>query len=327
MSSLKKQLYCLLLGFLSFNVFAEKASYDDLMQAFDSKYVLVDTRRAQACFSLSDGDVKAITKSRKCDEVEEIFITRRGAICITTRSREDCRRVRVLSSGAYAFGGAKRPITIYDSEHELFGNRRLGKESKKNKASGRLEVKDQSPWSFPKSLKSIMTEACVKESRIRLNYAFSNLGIKTRDFCNCIPNKTPQFYKSFDDFILISQDKQKMKTKKISVEIASQCISELMSNTDVKESNKASSNDQQKSLIKSVTGSGFFITSEEVVTNHHVVNNCKSIFVNTNNENISASVIAYSRERDIAVLRVDNAVQSCNVAMLRDGERATMLLL
>jgi hypothetical protein len=119
MSSLRKQLYCLILGFLSFNVFAEKVSYDDLMQAFDSKYVLVDTKRAQACFSLSNGDVKAITKSRKCDEVEEIFITRRGAICITTRSREDCRRVRVTENGSYVFGGKRRPIKIYNSRKEL----------------------------------------------------------------------------------------------------------------------------------------------------------------------------------------------------------------
>jgi S1-C subfamily serine protease len=163
-----------------------------------------------------------------------------------------------------------------------------------------------------------MTEACEKEARIRPNNDLSDRGIKTRDFCNCLPNKVPQFVKSFDDFILTSQDKQKAKT--LAVGIASQCILELMSSTDVKESNKASSNDQQKPLVKSITGSGFFITSEEVVTNHHVVNNCKSIFVNTNNENIFASVIAHSKEKDIAILRVDNAIQSCNVATLRDGK-------
>ena len=315
---MKKYLYLILLVVLSFNVFAKKASYNDLMRAFSDNYVFVDTGRTQACFSLFNGDIQVITKSSKCDEVKKIFISHRGALCITTRSNEDCRKVRILTNGGYAFGGAKRPITIYDSEHELLGKRRLDKERKMKQEGSRLEDNGQSPWVFPETLKSIMIEACEKEAHIRPNNNLSDRGIKTRDFCNCIPNKTPKFFKSFDDFILTSQDKQKSEI--ISLRVASQCVLELMSSTDVKESNKVSSSDQQKPLVKSVTGSGFFITSEELVTNHHVVNNCKSIFVNINNENISASVIAHSKEKDIAILRVDDAVQSCNVATLRDGK-------
>jgi len=54
------------------------------------------------------------------------------------------------------------------------------------------------------------------------------------------------------------------------------------------------------------TGSGFYINGQgNLITNHHVIHGCRKIVVLTRGERLPATLIAYDREDDLAVLRTD----------------------
>jgi S1-C subfamily serine protease len=80
--------------------------------------------------------------------------------------------------------------------------------------------------------------------------------------------------------------------------------------------------------MKMVTGSGFFITSDIVLTNHHVIENAQNIEVTFNNQiKVPASILAVDKTNDLALLKVvglEKAVHPLllgNSAAVREGAK------
>ncbi len=222
----------LLLIFISFNVFAEKLNYEDLIQAFSGKYILIETDKIKACFSI-DKDVKVVEKSNKCDLIKKIIITDRGAVCIVIKSKKDCRKVRVLPNGNYAFGGAKHPITIYNSIDNLvdykISNQSPVKVSTVNNATiGQNKGNALKPsWNLPKFYKSEAIQSCIKDmEESKLQRASSILDIEKRDFCKCVSSQPPYFFESFSDYIDMAI-KDKKNFLNIAAKMALKCAVKL----------------------------------------------------------------------------------------------------
>ena len=110
----------------------EKATREELMEAFDGKYITVDAGTSLACFKVSGNKIKVINHKSKCADVDGVSIRRKGGICIEFPNKERCARVRVLSNGDFAMGKKLRPIAIYDSRRKMLG------------ASGKVDNKNES---------------------------------------------------------------------------------------------------------------------------------------------------------------------------------------
>jgi S1-C subfamily serine protease len=86
--------------------------------------------------------------------------------------------------------------------------------------------------------------------------------------------------------------------------------------------------EKEKPAVKITTGSGFFITQDIVVTNHHVIKNAQQIEVTFNHEiKLPASVLIADTANDLALLKVvglEKAVhplQLGNSAAVREGSK------
>jgi tetratricopeptide (TPR) repeat protein len=120
---------------------AEKASYEELFEAFDGKSILIDGKVSQSCFTVDGDSVKPIVIKGKCDQIVGVTISRRGELCVETQKRERCARVRKLDNGNFAWGGSLRKITIFNVANLLSpeiqtinteGNSRLAREYYRN---------------------------------------------------------------------------------------------------------------------------------------------------------------------------------------------------
>ena len=117
-----KKLFSVLVILISTNsLSAEKATREDLLEAFNGKYILVDSQSKQACFSLLGNTIDIIQQKGKCDQYIDISISRRGALCLEDKRKERCAKVRILSNGDFAWGKSRRPITIFSSHGQLTG--------------------------------------------------------------------------------------------------------------------------------------------------------------------------------------------------------------
>ena len=117
-----KKLFFVLVILISTNsLSAEKATREDLLEAFNGKYILVDSQSKQACFSLLGNTIDVIQQKGKCDQYIDISISRRGALCLEDKRKERCAKVRILSNGDFAWGKSRRPITIFGSHSQLTG--------------------------------------------------------------------------------------------------------------------------------------------------------------------------------------------------------------
>ena len=117
-----KKLFAVLVILISTNLLsAEKANREDLLEAFNDKYILVDGQSKQACFSLLGSTIEIIQQKGKCDQYIDISISRRGVLCLEDKRKERCAKVRILSNGDFAWGKSRRPITIFDSHSQLTG--------------------------------------------------------------------------------------------------------------------------------------------------------------------------------------------------------------
>ena len=117
-----KKLFAVLVILISTNLLsAEKANREDLLEAFNGKYILVDAQSKQACFSLLGNTIEIIQQKGKCDQYIDISISRRGALCLEDKRKERCAKVRILSNGDFAWGKSRRPITIFDFRMQLTG--------------------------------------------------------------------------------------------------------------------------------------------------------------------------------------------------------------
>ena len=101
---------------------AGKANREELLEAFDGKFVLISGQSRQACFSIQGNSIDIIKQKGKCDDFISISISGRGAVCLETNKRERCAKVRVLSNGDFAWGKSRIPITIFDSRMQLTGS-------------------------------------------------------------------------------------------------------------------------------------------------------------------------------------------------------------
>ena len=117
-----KKLFAVLVILISTNLLsAEKANREDLLEAFNGKYILVDSQSKQACFSLLGNTIEIIQQKGRCDQYIDISISRRGALCLEDKRKERCAKVRILSNGDFAWGKSRRLITIFDSHSQLTG--------------------------------------------------------------------------------------------------------------------------------------------------------------------------------------------------------------
>jgi S1-C subfamily serine protease len=81
--------------------------------------------------------------------------------------------------------------------------------------------------------------------------------------------------------------------------------------------------ESEKPAVKLTTGSGFFITPEIVVTNHHVIKNAQKIEVTFNHEiKVPASIIAVDKANDVALLKVTGLEKAVHPLLL--GNSATV---
>lgn len=100
----------------------EKATKEELIEAFDGKYITVgDHNSALVCFKVDGNQVKAINHPSKCAEVVSVYISAKGRICAEFTDKERCGKVRILSNGDFAFGSKLRPVTISESKRQMLG--------------------------------------------------------------------------------------------------------------------------------------------------------------------------------------------------------------
>ena len=117
-----KKLFTVLVILISTNLLsAEKANREDLIEAFDGKYISFEMRSSLVCFKVDGNKVKVVKHQSKCADIEEVSIRRKGAICIEFPNKERCARVRILSNGDFALGKKLRPIYIHDNKTKMFG--------------------------------------------------------------------------------------------------------------------------------------------------------------------------------------------------------------
>ena len=117
-----KKLFTVLVILISTNLLsAEKANREDLIEAFDGKYISFEMRSSLVCFKVDGNKVKVVKHQSKCADIEEVSIRRKGAICIEFPNKERCARVRVLSNGDFALGKKLRPIYIHDNKIKMLG--------------------------------------------------------------------------------------------------------------------------------------------------------------------------------------------------------------
>jgi len=119
-----KLIAVLLLSFLlqTNAISAQKASRGELIEAFEGRFIVVEGRSHRACFTVNGNSINGINEGNRCDQLAEIDINHRGLLCIEdTDGDSDCRRVRILSNGDFAWGRQKLPITIYETLEDLTG--------------------------------------------------------------------------------------------------------------------------------------------------------------------------------------------------------------
>lgn len=76
--------------------------------------------------------------------------------------------------------------------------------------------------------------------------------------------------------------------------------------TILKNSIFAGSPDISQRTMSASSGSGFAVSERGyIITNHHVINGCKNIFIHTDGMEVPAKIIAYDKQNDLALLRGD----------------------
>ena len=109
-----RYLVILLAVLFQFNALAtEKVSKDDLLEAFNDKYIVVSTDRSLACFKGRQNSIE----NYKCAKAKDVWLRGdSGTLCIEFKDRDRCGRVRILDSGDYVWGSKKHSINIFTSK-------------------------------------------------------------------------------------------------------------------------------------------------------------------------------------------------------------------
>ena len=73
-----------------------------------------------------------------------------------------------------------------------------------------------------------------------------------------------------------------------------------------KEKKKPEVSPDDNKVVPAGSGSGFFVSSEgHIITNHHVIDGCKTTKVSFNGNQIEAKILAVDKVNDIAILKTD----------------------
>ncbi len=101
--------------------------------------------------------------------------------------------------------------------------------------------------------------------------------------------------------------------KKISILLANSFVSEPKAaepNSASSDDSQQKSNEPQKNLPSSGTGTGFKVTDEgHVLTNFHVAGRCKKVFLSKPGEiSVAAQVVAVDETNDLALLKADRLI-------------------
>jgi len=154
----------------------EKASREDLIEAFDGKYISIEMRKSLVCFKVDGNKIKVVNHESKCADVEDISIRKKGAICIEFPSKEKCNRIRVLTNGDFAMGKRLRPIYIFDSKKEMLGSlskvddNNVSKLAKKQYKKGSKLYKRKKYWEAVELFKK---SAELGHSKAQSRYAYA----------------------------------------------------------------------------------------------------------------------------------------------------------
>jgi hypothetical protein len=96
----------------------EKANRDQLLEVFNSKYVVINLKRSPVCFK---GQVDSIFY-QKCGQSTDVWIRESGSLCVEFKYKDRCGKVRMLENGGYAWGSQLRPISIFNTKKSMFMN-------------------------------------------------------------------------------------------------------------------------------------------------------------------------------------------------------------
>jgi len=129
----------ILLIFFTINAPAlEIASKGDLLNAFNGKYITVDTGRSLACFVANRNSIEVIRNGSCAKSLDDVIIDKKGRVCLHYPSKKKCAKVRVLSNGDYALGKRLRVISIYPVEQAPKTQSVIGKQKKYTKSSNAI---------------------------------------------------------------------------------------------------------------------------------------------------------------------------------------------
>lgn len=124
-----------------------------------------------------------------------------------------------------------------------------------------------------------------------LQKKLASLGYETGPIDGMLGRKTVASIKQFQKDIGIQPDG-----------IISSSLHTLLDAAIRLESNKISKKPSPQNKNNVTTGTGFIFTGHHILTNHHVIKNCKKILINSGSESETAMVEKSNLEEDIAIL-------------------------
>jgi S1-C subfamily serine protease len=176
------------------------------------------------------------------------------------------------------------------------------------------ENKVKGSWKLKGKYRTAMYNGCIQAGikEPELIEIINALGFDEDDFCACTVNKAPEEFDSLSDMLSSVKDKSDKRIEKV----GENCMLDLMSSNN-------SVDKYQSKESSSVTGSGFFISKNNIVTNNHVVDNCQEITIQINNKKIPAHIITKNKNNDLAVLSIGVSADNLThgVAKFRFGKK------
>jgi len=174
-------------------------------------------------------------------------------------------------------------------------------------------------WILSDKLKTELYKSCVETKTDEMEL-INAMGFTTKEFCTCTVNKITERFKSTSDFFSSVGDDSDKRIEKIGED----CMLDFLNSeyTGSNDNGQNTYNYNNSISSNNVTGTGFFISEDNIITNNHVVENCKSINIKINKVKYDARIIASSEKDDLAVIVSDVGLNKFKVAKIRLGRGA-----